>query len=214
MASSGFPLPLRNELAELAIAALDDDGALQALSWLAAPDGQPPAPAAARLTAAHLIDPGGDALLDVHAPHGESVRTHARRALDAARAYRRTAAPSPEPLTRGIQQAAALWRERLFFEVHEVLEALWKTQAGDVRQTLQGVIQIAVAFHHFAHGNLRGARSLLIEGRARVAGGSAALPALDATALLAMTAPWEAALTTGSDPPAEPPPLPLASPGR
>jgi len=213
MASPGFPLPLRNALAELAIAALDDDGALRALSWLAAQDGQPPAAAAARLTATHLIDPGGDALLDVHAPHGESVRAHARRALAAGGAYRRTAPPSPDPLTRGLHQAAALWREGLFFEVHEVLEALWKTQVGDVRQTLQGVIQIAVAFHHFAHGNLRGARSLLGEGRARVAGGAAAVAALDAGALLAMTAPWETALAAGTDPPPELPPLPLANPG-
>jgi hypothetical protein len=214
MASSRFPLPLRNALAELAIAALDDDAALRALSWLAAPDGPPPAAAAARLTAAHLIDPGGDALLDVHAPHGESVRAHARRALEAGWAYRRNAPPSPDLLTRGMHQAAALWRERLFFEVHEVLEALWKTQVGEVRQALQGVIQIAVAFHHFAHGNLRGARSLLGEGRMRVTGAATALPALDASALLAMTAPWEAALTTGTDPPAEPPPLPLTNPRR
>jgi predicted metal-dependent hydrolase len=82
--------------------------------------------------------------------------------------------------------------------VHEVLEAVWKTVAGDLRQALQGLIQIAVAFHHHAHGNLRGARSLLVEGRARLAAVPPGTLAANTDALLAATAPMEAAFRDGT----------------
>src|SRR5206468_134864 len=89
------------------------------------------------------------------------------------------------------------------FEVHEVLEAVWKTAAGATRQALQGVIQIAVAYHHLMHGNRRGARSLLVEGRSRLASVPATtLPALDVAALLAATAPWGEARASSAPTPA------------
>ncbi len=211
MATPGFPLPLRNALAELGLAACEDDAAAAALGWLAAPADAPLPAAAARLAAVHLIDPGGRALLPVHAPHAAAVATHARRALRAAAAFRR--GPPGAGVVRACRVAAALWNEALFFEVHEVLEAVWRTAAGTERQALQGVIQIAVAYHHLAHGNRRGARSLLAEGRSRLASvPTTALPALDVAGLLAATAPWEAALARRETPAAEPPRLALAAP--
>jgi len=209
--SARFPLPLRNALAELSIAALEDSAAAAALAWLAAPSAAPGATASARLTAVHLIDAGGATLLPVHAPYGDAVSAHAQRALRAADSYRplhRSAATRAETAVR---QAAALWNEHLFFEVHEVLEALWKTASGDLRQALQGLIQIAVAFHHHAHGNLRGARSLLAEGRARVAAAPAGTLVADTDALLAATAPIERALRGGAPWKTTPPRLELTS---
>ena len=204
-----LPLPLRNALAELAIAAPDEAAARAALVWLAGAGGAPPPVAAERLAAVHLIDPGGTVLLAVHAPHAAAAAGHAARALRAAEAARDTAAE--RGLDRACRVAAALWNERLFFEVHEVLEAVWKTAVGAERQALQGVIQIAVAFHHLAHGNRRGARALLAEGRGRL--GSvpmSVLPALDLARLLATTAPWEAALGGDAAPEEAPPRLELA----
>ena len=206
MPASRFPLPLRNALAELAIAAHEDETALAALAWLAAPAGVPSPPAAARLAAVHLTDPGAPTLLPVHAPHADAVAAHAARALAAAR--RREDAPAADGTARACRVATALWNERLFFEVHEVLEAEWKTARGDERQALQGLIQVAVAFHHLAHGNRRGARTLLAEGRARLVGTPAAtLPRIDVSRLLRDTAPWEAALTAGEEPVGDPPRL-------
>jgi len=210
VATPGFPLPLRNALAELGLAACEDDAAAAALGWLAAPADAPSPAAAARLAAVHLIDPGGRALLPVHAPHAAAVAAHARRALRAAAAFRR--GPPGAGVVRACRVAAALWNEGLFFEVHEVLEAVWKTAAGTERQALQGVIQIAVAYHHLAHGNRRGARSLLAEGRSRLASvPTTTLPALDVAGLLAATAPWEAALARRETPAEEPPRLALAA---
>ncbi len=201
MATPGFPLPLRNALAALACDALDADDARAALAWLADPAEAPTGGAAGRLASLHLIDAGGAALLDVHAAWDAAIRAHAARALRAAAAHRARVAPD-EAVARAVVQAAALWNEGLFFEVHEVLEAVWQRETGERRQALQGVIQIAVAYHHLAHGNPRGARTLLREGRARLAAvPPGTLPALDAGALLAATASAEVALTTAGAPP-------------
>jgi DUF309 family protein family protein len=160
----------------------------------------------------HLIDAGGRALLPVHAAHAGGVAAHAARALRAAAAYPR-AAPADEAVGRAVAQAIALWNEQLFFEVHEVLEAVWKTVDGDARQGLQGLIQIAVAYYHLAHGNLRGARSLLTEGRRRLASvPTETLAGVDAARLLDATAVWEAGLARHAPPDAAPPRL--AAPRR
>lgn len=207
-ASTGFPLPLRNALAGLAIASLDDAVARDALAWLAA-DPTTPAPAAFRATLErrHLVDADGT-LLTVHRPHATRAAAHAARALRAAAAFR----PAADADAIGIAcaKAVALWNERLFFEVHEVLESEWMRAAGALRQALQGLIQVGVALHHHAHGNARGARTLMHEGRARLAANAAALPAVDVHAILDATASWETALIAGTATvDAAPPPLAL-----
>ena len=47
-----------------------------------------------------------------------------------------------------------------FFESHEVWEELWSEEFGPSRRFYQGLIQAAVALHHFGNGNIRGARKL------------------------------------------------------
>jgi predicted metal-dependent hydrolase len=47
-----------------------------------------------------------------------------------------------------------------FFEAHEVWEELWKNYSGPLRLFYKGLIQAAVALHHFGNGNIRGARKV------------------------------------------------------
>ena len=47
-----------------------------------------------------------------------------------------------------------------FFEAHEVWEDLWKSYSGELRLFYKGLIQAAVALHHFGNGNIRGARKV------------------------------------------------------
>ncbi len=47
-----------------------------------------------------------------------------------------------------------------FFESHEVWEDLWKSYTGSLRLFYKGLIQAAVALHHFGNGNIRGARKV------------------------------------------------------
>ncbi|MEX2315749.1 MAG: DUF309 domain-containing protein [Pirellulales bacterium] len=52
-----------------------------------------------------------------------------------------------------------------FFEAHEVWEELWKNYSGDLRLFYKGLIQAAVALHHFGNGNIRGARKVYFTSR-------------------------------------------------
>lgn len=83
----------------------------------------------------------------------------------------RTAPPHgsiPDERARKVRQAEALFNAHLFFEVHEILEPLWLAAEGDERELLQGLIQVAVGFHHAENDNRRGALSLLSEGNAKL----------------------------------------------
>ncbi|MCE9544354.1 MAG: DUF309 domain-containing protein [Planctomycetia bacterium] len=53
-----------------------------------------------------------------------------------------------------------------FFEAHEVWEELWTDYRGPARGFYQGLIQVAVALHHFGNGNIRGAKKLYVSSRA------------------------------------------------
>jgi uncharacterized protein len=48
-----------------------------------------------------------------------------------------------------------------WFECHETLEELWVGQKGEMRDFYQGMLQLAVALHHWRNGNFRGALILL-----------------------------------------------------
>ncbi len=47
-----------------------------------------------------------------------------------------------------------------FYECHEVWEELWADQEGESKRFYQGLIQAAVALHHFGNENTRGAKKL------------------------------------------------------
>ena len=67
-----------------------------------------------------------------------------------------------------IQKGVLLFNHHLFFEVHEILEEQWKQETGEIRLFLQGLIQIAVAFHHLGNRNFRGATALLHDGLVKI----------------------------------------------
>jgi uncharacterized protein len=58
-------------------------------------------------------------------------------------------------------QAIREFNGREWFECHETVEDLWIGSEGEVRDFYQGIIQIAVALHHWRNGNFGGAVSLL-----------------------------------------------------
>lgn len=106
---------------------------------------------------------------------GEELQAELSAATDRVDAYcraleklsRRSFRPAG-PVERALEEAACLFNEGLFFEVHEVLEAVWLTEAEGVRLLLQGLIQISVGFHHLENRNIRGTLSLLKEGVEKV----------------------------------------------
>lgn len=70
----------------------------------------------------------------------------------------------PVLLLAGVRQFNA----RQFFECHETLEELWKTERRAVRQLYQGILQVGVGFYHLRRGNYRGAVLTLGWGLARL----------------------------------------------
>lgn len=62
-------------------------------------------------------------------------------------------------------QGIEYFNECEFFESHEVWEDLWTEYHGPDRGFYQGLIQAAVALHHFGNQNIRGAKKLNVSCR-------------------------------------------------
>jgi uncharacterized protein len=69
-----------------------------------------------------------------------------------------------ERFERGLEHFNA----REFFEAHEVWEEVWLVEDEPEKTFLQGIIQIAAAFHHFRRGNSDGAETLLAAGIVKI----------------------------------------------
>ena len=66
-----------------------------------------------------------------------------------------------------LREGRELFNERRFFECHEVWERLWMETGGERADLLKGLLQAAIALHHFRRGNLVGARKLY-DGQKRI----------------------------------------------
>jgi predicted metal-dependent hydrolase len=71
-----------------------------------------------------------------------------------------------------------------FFEAHETWEELWTEYRGPLRRYYQGLIQAAVALHHFGNGNIRGAKKVYVSSRAYLEDFRPACQGLDLEAFL------------------------------
>lgn len=56
----------------------------------------------------------------------------------------------------------ALFNEGKFFDAHEVLEDVWRAASQEEKKIWQGLVQVAVALHHYSTGNRVGMRSVLV----------------------------------------------------
>jgi len=84
-----------------------------------------------------------------------------------------------EQFARGV----AHFNAREFFEAHEVWEELWLRAPAPEKTFLQGLIQIAAAFHHYQRGNFSGAKSLLSAGLAKIEGCTPSRRGIDVSGL-------------------------------
>jgi hypothetical protein len=75
----------------------------------------------------------------------------------------------------------ALFNSGHFFDAHEALEDLWREAPSDrpIRRHLQGLVQLAVAFHHQSTGNRIGARSVLRRALRNIEGAELSFPEID-----------------------------------
>ena len=86
-----------------------------------------------------------------------------------------------------------LFNRAHFFDAHEVLEDVWRALPRDrpLRRHLQGMVQLAVAFHHQSKGNHVGARSVLERAMRNIGGADSSFPDLDLNRLRAELEIWQ-----------------------
>jgi hypothetical protein len=101
-----------------------------------------------------------------------------------------------ESLRPGIEE----FNSERFFEAHEAWEHVWLGSAGDEKRFLQGIIQIAAAFHHYQRDNWTGACSLLKAGLGRLRDAPATLGAIALEPLCRAASEWAQALQEDRDP--------------
>jgi predicted metal-dependent hydrolase len=121
--------------------------------------------------------------------------------------------PNHEEMDRGLD----LFNRAHFFDAHEVLEDVWRSiprdrprdrpgdeprdrpSAGHLRLHVQGMVQLAVAFHHQSKGNQVGARSVLERALRNLNGADSSFPELDLDRLRAELALWQRFLDDAAD---------------
>ena len=64
--------------------------------------------------------------------------------------------------------ALNLFNSHKWYEAHDAFEDIWNHVDGDVRQIIQGMLQVSVSQFHLSKGNLNGATILLGEGLGRI----------------------------------------------
>ena len=67
--------------------------------------------------------------------------------------------------------APLLWNAGLFFELHELLEIVWKETRDSERTAIKGLIQAAGVCVHSLRGNWRAAKGLAVRARKNISGG-------------------------------------------
>ena len=104
-----------------------------------------------------------------------------------------TISPNHDDLQRGFD----LFNQAHFFDAHEVLEDVWRSlprtrsSCRDLRLHTQGLVQLAVAFHHESTGNHVGARSVLERALRNLNGADRSFPQIDFDRLRAEMAGWQ-----------------------
>jgi len=73
-------------------------------------------------------------------------------------------AASPALFAAGIER----FNSQRFWDAHEEWETIWLASHSELREFLQGLIQLAAAYHHLQRGTLSGAVRLFASARRRL----------------------------------------------
>ena len=88
----------------------------------------------------------------------------------------------------------SLFNDAQCFAAHEELEDVWRAAPPENKKFLQGVVQIAVAFHHYSTGNRIGMRSVLERAIRNLAEPSGSFGQIELQSLLTSLGQWREAL--------------------
>ena len=71
---------------------------------------------------------------------------------------------TPDETEGKFRKGLAQFNRGQYFAAHETWEEIWLPAAEPEKTFLQGIIQVAAAFHHYTRGNREGTQSLLAAG--------------------------------------------------
>src|ERR1022692_3319283 len=103
----------------------------------------------------------------------------------------------PSSLLHEFKRGLDLFNRAHFFDAHEALEDVWRPLPRDrplrrhLRLHVQGMVQLAVAFHHESTGNYVGARSVLERALRNLNGADRSFPQIDLDQLRAEMSGWQ-----------------------
>ena len=89
-----------------------------------------------------------------------------------------------------LERGVALFNQQKFWEAHEVWEDAWKTETGEPRRFLHGLIQVAAGFVKLQRGEPKGTVSLLDKGAEKLADIPSGRYGIDTAGLLTSVSLW------------------------
>lgn|SRR5579872_60231 len=97
------------------------------------------------------------------------------------------------------QKGLEAFNSEHFYEAHEHWEEVWLETSDPDKKFLQGLIQVAAAFHHHSRANRKGTRNLLHAGLLKLEYFPAVHGGLEIEPLRAAVRSWLAALISGKE---------------
>jgi predicted metal-dependent hydrolase len=97
-----------------------------------------------------------------------------------------------------LEEGLAFIRQEAYFEAHEELEDEWREAPAGERDFLQGLVHVAVAWHHAGRGNRPGCERQLAKAARRLERYRPAHRGVDIAALLEEVARAQAVVAAGS----------------
>ncbi len=105
----------------------------------------------------------------------------------------------PSEAEEKFRKGLAEFNSGRFFDAHETWEEIWLATPEPEKAFLQGIIQVAAAFHHYTRSNPAGAKSLLEAGLAKLQRFPATHRGLALEELRSSARRWIAAFAAGQD---------------
>ncbi len=100
----------------------------------------------------------------------------------------------------GLERGLQLIREGSYFEAHEELEDEWREAPEPERDFLQGLVHVAVAWHHAGRGNRPGCERQLAKAQRRLGPYSPSHRGVDVARLLDQVARAQQKIVAGDLP--------------
>ncbi|HXC33343.1 MAG TPA: DUF309 domain-containing protein [Verrucomicrobiae bacterium] len=98
------------------------------------------------------------------------------------------------------QKGLEAFNSSQFFEAHELWEDVWRETPGPDKKFLQGLIQVAAAFHHHSRANLLGMQRQLQAGLLKLEAFPEVHGELEVEPLRHAVRGWLAAIASGAVP--------------